>query len=431
MFLFVLAMCLSHTHTHTHRIRHIEKVASAALKRRDGKATVNWYSRLLALALDTKDFSVDIFCHSKLKTIRKEIKPKLMLQSWRFNTEADVSDTSEEEKKHRKKERKKSQKTKERRVGIQFTMMNDASLQIEAKPSPKFYEAVVEVRNAEKDDEEEMEQFMKKHILVLDKTGRNGSSGTSNTGGGAHKKKMMISEIRKRTRGDPTENKSSSKSFVKSTTTQELDTTQSSTIKNVEKPKHKPLSTFNRVSSYLSFAKKISSSASISSSVGSEDTENRRIVQKKFLEWLLCLASGYFFDLKYILSFNMCQVCLMYMGLPTLHLDIDIINKDEDEKTKQRARQTTGIWNRFTSAITWGRREENMKKFKSILMKKVSNEHFTIASHVYVLQHKILSAQLVHARSSGKNMEGGSIDALDQSERRVEILQAIQMEREN
>ena len=71
----------------------------------------------------------------------------------------------------------------------------------------------------------------------------------------------------------------------------------------------------------------------------------------------------------------MCQVCLMYMGLPTLRLDIDI-NKNEEKKMKQR-RETTGIWNRFTNAITWGRNGENMKKFKDAI-RSLSKDNFTI-----------------------------------------------------
>ncbi len=69
-----------------------------------------------------------------------------------------------------------------------------------------------------------------------------------------------------------------------------------------------------------------------------------------------------------------------------------------------------------------------MKKFKDAI-RSLSKDNFTIASHVYVLQKKILTAQLVHARSSGKNMEGGSSDALDRCERRTEILEEVQMER--
>merc|ERR1711871_684583 len=109
----------------------------------------------------------------------------------------------------------------------------------------------------------------------------------------------------------------------------QMGTQSTTTNSKVMTQKNKPLSTFGRVSSYFPFIKTSSKTSSIGSSVGSEDNpEHRRIVHKKFVEWLLCLASGYFFDLRHILSFNTCQVCLMYMGLPTLRLDIDI-NKNE------------------------------------------------------------------------------------------------------
>ena len=413
----------------------MEKVANAAFKRRDGKATVKWYMRLLALALDERDVTVNIFCNAKTVRTDRGTKPKLMLQSWRFNTEADLkrshssSSTDSQEKRN-----------DERRVGIQFTMMNACSLRTDPTPCDEFYKALVEVRNAEKDQEEEMEKLIRKQILVLDNRGRNGTS-DSRKG----QPKMMINEIRKRTQ-DLRQQQAVSSDTIFSSNNNNSKTNSSKThapsiynnqnnMSSSTMSKVKPLSTFQRVSSFLPF-RSASSTGSDTLSTGSATQDGiskneRRIAQRKYLEWLICIASGYFLEHYYIISFNLCQICLMYMGLPTLRLDVDV-NSDPEVKKKTKdieRRETRGIWNRLTIAMgMWGRGAENMKKFKSSL-KKLSDANFVAASKVYVLQQKILTAQIVHARSSGKNMSGGSSEALDRCEKRVEILNLVDLER--